>query len=283
MKEALLGKLVLVLSRATPEKLAAVYQFATGEGLSGAMPDAGCSMLDDRAGTGHLLQHSLRREAGCWVLSLKGNCAYPKHEIGLSYVARLLARPSESLASASLFAEFSSGHRQTQLNAELPDPETGLLKPVTDGVGTADSPLEDEEAEARERHYSELSNYKSIIDDPTIPESERKEAQDDYDELLAFLEEHYRRRPSSPGQAVTKLVHRSIQRLCRNLRRTPPGAKGPNPAAVAFADYIEAHILVPSRRYTSAKAGCNVRLARGELAGRLVFEPPPGHHWQVEL
>jgi len=177
----------------------------------------------------------------------------------------------------------SIGHRQTELNAELPDPEPGLLKPITDGVGTADSSQEDEETEARERHYSELSNYRSIIDDPTIPESERKEAQAGYGELLAFLEEHYRRSPSRPGQAVTKLVHRSLQRVCGNLPRTPPGAKGPNPAAVAFADYIEAHILVPSRRYTSAKAGCSVRLARGEPAGRLVFEPPPGHHWQVEL
>ena len=283
MRETLLGKLVLVLSRAKPDELAAFYRFATGEGLSAAMPEAGGSMLVDRAGTGHRFQHSLRREAGCWVLLLEGNYAYLKHEIGLSYVARLLARPREPLASASLFAEFSIGHRQTELNAELPDPETGLLKPITDGVGTADSPLEDEETEARERHYSELSNFKSIMDDPTIPESERKEAQDGYDELLAFLEEHYRRRPNRPGHAVTKLVHRSIQRFCRNLRRTPPGAKGPHPAAVAFADYIEAHILVPSRRYTSAKAGCNVRLARGELAGRLVFEPPPGHHWQVEL
>jgi hypothetical protein len=34
--ETLLGKLVLVLSRATPEKLAAVYQFATGEPLGSA-------------------------------------------------------------------------------------------------------------------------------------------------------------------------------------------------------------------------------------------------------
>ena len=283
MRETLLGKLVLVLSRATPEELAGIYRFATGEGLSGAMPGAGCSMRVDRAGIGEPLQYSLRRDAGCWVLLLAGNYAYAKHEIGLSYVARLLAQPREPLAAASLFAEFSTGHRQTESSAELPDHETGLLKPITDGVGTADSPLEDEETEARERHYSELRNYKSIIDDPTIPESERKEAQHGYDDLLAFLEEHYRRRPSRPGQAVTKLVHRSIQRLCRNLHRTPPGAKGPNPAAVAFADYIEAHILVPVRRYTSAKAGCSVRLARGELAGRLVFEPPPGHHWQVEL
>jgi hypothetical protein len=53
MREALLGKLVLVLSRATPEKLAAVYQFATGEGLSGGILDAGCSRLDRRRKSGN--------------------------------------------------------------------------------------------------------------------------------------------------------------------------------------------------------------------------------------
>jgi hypothetical protein len=36
MREALLGKLVMVLSRATPEELAAVYHFATGEPLGSA-------------------------------------------------------------------------------------------------------------------------------------------------------------------------------------------------------------------------------------------------------
>jgi hypothetical protein len=36
MREALLGKLVLVLSRATPEELAAIYHFATGEASESA-------------------------------------------------------------------------------------------------------------------------------------------------------------------------------------------------------------------------------------------------------
>ncbi len=31
MRESLLGKLVMVISRATPEELAAIYQFATGK------------------------------------------------------------------------------------------------------------------------------------------------------------------------------------------------------------------------------------------------------------
>jgi hypothetical protein len=57
----------------------------------------------------------------------------------------------------------------------------------------------------------------------------------------------------------------------------------PDPVAVAFAEYIEQHILVPSRRYTRAKSGANVRVARGELAGRLIFECPPGHRWNVRM
>ena len=36
MRESLLGKLVMVLSRATPEELAATYRFATGEPLGSA-------------------------------------------------------------------------------------------------------------------------------------------------------------------------------------------------------------------------------------------------------
>ena len=36
MREVLLGKLVMVLSRATPEELAAIYRFATGEPLESA-------------------------------------------------------------------------------------------------------------------------------------------------------------------------------------------------------------------------------------------------------
>ena len=42
MRETLLGKLVMVLSRARLEELRAIYCFATGEGVSRAMRDAGC-------------------------------------------------------------------------------------------------------------------------------------------------------------------------------------------------------------------------------------------------
>jgi hypothetical protein len=51
---------------------------------------------------------SLRREPACWVLVFNGRRAYLKHEIGIEYVAWLLAHPGETIASAALFAKFSA-------------------------------------------------------------------------------------------------------------------------------------------------------------------------------
>jgi hypothetical protein len=41
MREALLGKLLLLLSRATPEELAAIYRFVTGQPLPESQPGIG--------------------------------------------------------------------------------------------------------------------------------------------------------------------------------------------------------------------------------------------------
>jgi hypothetical protein len=179
-------------------------------------------------------------------------------------------------------SRFSAGHRKNLAAPELPDPETGAFKHVTDGVGIAQLPASKDEAEARSRHYAQLREYREAMDDPAIPESERVEAQRSHDELLAFLKEHYRPAPDAGG-AVTKLVHRSIRRLCEHLKEARPGQKAPDPVAAAFGEYIAKHILLPSRRYTRAKPGANVHIARGELAGRLIFECPPDDRWSVHL
>ena len=67
------------------------------------------------------------------------------------------------------------------------------------------------------------------------------------------------------------------------LIRQERGHTAPDPVAREFAGYIGQHILVPSRRYTVARKGANVRVARGELAGHLFFERPPGHGWAVRV
>jgi hypothetical protein len=299
MRETLLGKLVLVLSRATPEELAAFYRFATGEpmpepqqGSSASRPELGparpasppsvaASSLAT-ADTPDPLRYTLRREPACWVLVFSGQRAYLKYELGLAYAAYLLLHPGEHVPSAVLFSKFSAGHRKDLAAPELPYPETGLRLPLTDGVGLAQLRSVQDEAEAQSRYRAQLREYKEAFNDGSIPEPEREDARRLHDELLAFLKQHYRPEPD-PGGDVTRVVHRSIQRLCARLRKPVDGQGVPDSVALAFAEYIERHILIPSRRYTRAKAGANVHVARGGLAGRLIFECPPGDHWSVHL
>jgi hypothetical protein len=224
--------------------------------------------------------YSLRREPVCWVLVFKNGNAFLKYEIGLAYVARLLSQPGEPVPSATLFSECSTGRRKGSSAMELADPDTGVPTPITDGVSISQWPPDNDEDELRRRCYAELKNYRKTIANPNTPGSKRAEAQRLHDELNTFLKKRYRRAPD-PGREVTRLVHRSIQRLCDHLGTPMPGEKTPSPVAVAFAEYVVQHILVPSRRYTRAKRGARVRFARGELAGRLVFECPPGHRWSV--
>ena len=282
MNASLSCALLLRLIGAPPEKLAAVERLLDGEGLAGqtSLP----SLLSHPPPTGKAgpCRYSLRHEGWCWVLDFIGGRVGLKPESGLPYVAWLLSAPDQAVACAKLFSRFSAGQRKDQPIAELPDPETGVREPVTDGVGAAQWSPDKDEAEARNRYYAQLVEYKATIGNPAVPESERAEAQRCYDDLVSFLKEHYHPAPDA-GRAVTKLVHRSIRRLCDHLREPMPGEQAPNPVAAAFGEYIEKNILVPSRRYTRAKPGAHVRIARGELAGRLIFECPPEDRWSVRL
>ena len=276
VRESLPTRLLFLLAEATPEELVAVERLLKGKLLPKALapvhepgPAAPVEIPDP-------LGHTLRREPACWVLVLRGQRAFLKREIGLAYVAHLLSRPGEHVPAATLFSEFSTRGPREVRDAQLPAPETG------DGLAMAELAPDRDEAEARSRYYAQLREYKDAFNDRSIPELEREEARRRYDELLGFLKQHYRPRREA-GSEVIRSVHRAIQRLCNGLRTPAAGQHVPEPAKLAFAEYIERHILVPSRRYTRAKPGSNVRIARGELAGRLAFECPSGHHWSVQM
>ena len=257
--------------------------------LEGSSAKTGPAMLPapgagDPAGAGRGAPHrySLCRGRACWVLHFQDGSAQLKHEVGLAYVAYLLAHYDQAVPSAELFSKCSTGHRKNSRAAELPNPKTGLSEPITDGVASTQVPLNRDEAEARRRHEAAARAYKAAADNRSLPKDQREEARRRHAELRAFLKKHYGPAPN-PGATVTKLVHRAIRRLCDHLRAPLPGEPEPSPVAVAFAEYVEARILVPSCRYTKARRGANVRLARGELSGRLIFECPPGDHWSVKL
>jgi hypothetical protein len=102
MREALLGKLVLVLSRATPKELAAIYRFATGEGNHelrelARMPKEGpASMLD--AGS-----HVFRWTGRDWEVVFGGAAPfYLEDTLGSKYLNYLLHHPNEPIAAFDL-------------------------------------------------------------------------------------------------------------------------------------------------------------------------------------
>jgi hypothetical protein len=110
MRETLLGKLVLVLSRATPEELAAVYQFATREPFESAecgMRSAewkpgradGCSRAGAKGGSPYVFRWTGRD----WeVIFGGGKPFYLEDTLGARYLNYLLHHPNEPISAFDL-------------------------------------------------------------------------------------------------------------------------------------------------------------------------------------
>jgi len=100
MRASLLGKLVLVLSRATPEKLAAVYQFATGEPLGRAE----CRMENaETAGAKGGRDYAFRFTGRVWkVVVDEGEPFYLPDTLGAPYLDHLLHRPNQPISAFDL-------------------------------------------------------------------------------------------------------------------------------------------------------------------------------------
>jgi hypothetical protein len=103
MRETLLGKLVLVLSRATPEKLAAVYQFATGEPLGSAE----CRMQNEEcrkgAGAKGGRDYAFRWTGRDWEVVFGGGRAFHlPNVLGARYLDCHLHRPNRPISAFDL-------------------------------------------------------------------------------------------------------------------------------------------------------------------------------------
>jgi hypothetical protein len=110
MIETLLGKLVLVLSRATPEELAAIYRFATGEGLESA--ECGVRNAESESGPGSgaaegrvqgKRAYVFRWTGRDWEVVFGGGRAFHLPDtLGARYLDYELHRPNEPIAAFDL-------------------------------------------------------------------------------------------------------------------------------------------------------------------------------------
>jgi hypothetical protein len=103
MKEVLLGKLVLVLSRATPEELATVYRFATRGhleraegGVRGAELERGQAHGSSMAGAKGRRAYVFRRTRRHWEVIFAGGRVFRlRNTLGARYLDYLLHAPNE--------------------------------------------------------------------------------------------------------------------------------------------------------------------------------------------
>jgi len=105
MKEALLGKLVMVLSRATPEELAATYRFATGEPLPDAKMNAEGRMQSAEYGSrpGGGPAYVFRWTGRDWQVVFDGGRPfYLEDTLGARYVNYLVHHPNVPISAFDL-------------------------------------------------------------------------------------------------------------------------------------------------------------------------------------
>jgi hypothetical protein len=224
--------------------------------------------------------YSLCREPACWVLVFEGNRVHLKHEIGLHYVNYLLHHPNQAASGATLFSKFHPQSPETSGISQLALPDAGELIDLPDDATPIEENLDKDTQRILAAHKEKAQEFREILQDPAASLSDKRFAQQQLRQIIQFLATQ-KSTTQDPNTRAAKRVRKSIQRLCDNLGGQEPGPIVPDPLAREFGRYIVEHILVPSRRYTVAKKGANVRLARGELAGHLIFECPPGHRWST--
>jgi hypothetical protein len=282
MRESLPTRLLLMLAEATPGKLAAVERFLKGGPLPGGLAPANEAGVVAPVETPDPLCYTLRREPACWVLVFQGRSAYLKYEIGLEYVACLLSHPDRGVSGATLFSKFHPQSPKASGITHLVSPDGGEITDLPDDATPSEENLDKDTERILEAHREKAQEFREILQDPAASDSDKEFARRELREIIGFLATQ-KKTNQDPNTRAVKRVHKSIQRLCDNLARQEPGHTAPDPVAREFGGYIAQHILVPSRRYTVARKGANVHVARGELAGHLVFECPPGHRWSVRV
>jgi hypothetical protein len=227
-------------------------------------------------------RYALRRRRGLWHVVFDGEETQFKHEKGVEYVARLLAErgPFHALDLASKAGGGKSpgsgssveGHGRTNRRRT----EVGLRE-VLDVGGTVQerSALLDE-AESRRALLEQRRRLEVVAHDKTAPLFRREAARRDIKAIVKHLG-FQPGRPTDAAQRAVRAVRMAIKRFHWNLRAAVGDRGRPDRVLEAFAEHLERHLLIPSARYSGARA----RAARGELAGCFVYERPKGVGWEV--
>jgi hypothetical protein len=174
----------------------------------------------------------LEKGLGCWLLRHNGQHAILRSEIGLDYVAFLLAHPDEEFHGLALALKVRA------LRNGQPADSVDLLQ---------ERALALDDAEAARRLYRKQLDLENLVDDESTSEPVREEAQR---ELLAIYEFQKKNvaRTNNMASKASHSVGMAIKRLHRRLANAADETGHPHLILRAFAQYVQKHILVPSGR-----------------------------------
>jgi len=221
----------------------------------------------------------LRRRRALWEEVFDGEEAQFKHEKGAEYVARLLAErgPFHALdlasktGSAGGAVSISPGRVQRTNRSRT----EASLREVLDVGGTVqERSAALDEKEARKALMEQRRRLEAVANDEKAPTRKRAQARRDIEAIVKHLRSQPRR-PTDEAQRAVRAVRMAIKRFHGNLGAAVNARGRPDRVLAAFAEHLERHLLIPSGRYSGARA----RAARGELAGCFVYERPKGVEW----
>jgi hypothetical protein len=191
----------------------------------------------------------LRQDLGFWVLSRGNDQAILKHEIGLSYIAYLMAHPNEPIHALDLATRIIStnGNNNCGGLTEIEDPATGRRVPVLSHSRIQERGLALDDACAMRAALRKQAQLEAYVEDEDNTDPEKAEA---YNDLLALYEFEKKKGPRVRDAAAkaSDAVGKAIKRLHARLAKAANANGSSNQTLRLFADHIRQHILVPSGR-----------------------------------
>ena len=199
--------------------------------------------------------YALRRDLGCWAVTLAGQQASFKHQQGASYVAWLLLHPpAEPIHAVALALKARS------LSGEIPRVAEAFQGR---SLGMDDAP-------AARALWCRQRALERVIEDDRETEPVKAEALRELEEITEFLRQHPWRSRHGAERCVNA-VRVAIKRLHASLAQAVEAGGRPHPVLSAFARHLHEHLLVPSGR--------GGRYARARCPGCFTYEPPQGVVW----
>jgi hypothetical protein len=184
----------------------------------------------------------LRKDYGVWELTYGSQRAVLKHEIGLEYVAFLLAHPNEEFHGLELALKVRAAREGA------PDREDLIQERA----------LALDDAEASRSLYRKQLELEALVDDEDTIDPVRDEAYAQLKDIYAFQKKSLSRTKTQAAKASDS-VGKAIKRLHKRLAAALDLNGQPNQLLRTFAHDIGDYILAPSGRGTTGGArvrGC---------------------------